>query len=302
MEYSEHINLLIKKAHLPSDGEQYLTTALQKILPEFEPEIAAMVTRFYDSGFKIDAISEKRDFISQCSGVDPLTVNFIFFAAASKRMLEDYLKEGICEQIFWDTILDLRCKLLECRAYKGVYGIFTEHWYTLFYPLKLFRLGRLEFEKTVYPSDRKEYRFMDAVIKPGDFVLSVHIPSGEPLLKELRIKSYKSAFDFFKKERAGGLLKCICHSWLLYPDNKKIFPNNLNIVDFMNDFDITESFDTKFTECWRLFSCDYDGNPDNLPQNTTQQRAMVKWLRQGGKVGVGFGVLIFDGERIINRP
>lgn len=31
------------------------------------------------------------------------------------------------------------------------------------------------------------------------------------------------------------------------------------------------------------------------------QRAYKKWLMEGNKAGSGFGILLFDGEKIINR-
>ena len=113
--------------------------------------------------------------------------------------------------------------------------------------------------------------------------------------------SYRRALEFFAKERGDKPLICICHSWLLFEGNREIFPARLNMVDFMNDWDIIHSEEAdEYGDCWRLFGKEYDGNADNLPQNTTQQKAMAAWLKDGKKTGEGFGVLIFDGEKIIN--
>ncbi len=292
----------MEKAQLPEDASAYLLSSINRILPEYEEQLTAVIDSLYDSNFSISATTDGRKSLAEISGVDFYTVNFIFIVCASKRMLADFLKTGYTEELFWDTIMDAKYKLFECKEVKGVWGNFVEFWYNIFYSLDIFKLGRLEFERTKYPDDQKTYTFGGLTVNPGDTVYSVHIPSCGPLNKELRMDSYRRAFEFFAKERGESPLICICHSWLLFEGNREIFPARLNMIDFMNDWDIIHSEETEeFGDCWRLFGKQYDGNADNLPQETTQQKAMAAWLAAGKKTGEGFGVLVFDGEKIANK-
>jgi hypothetical protein len=54
-----------------------------------------------------------------------------------------------------------------------------------------------------------------------------------------------------------------------------------------------------FNNAWRVFGKDSDKAPDELPQNTSLQKAYAKHLMAGGKTGSGYGVFFFDGEKII---
>ena len=296
-----HYKLFIEKAELPQEAADYLLSSIDSVLPKFGKELGVIVDTLYSTNFSIKATEEGRKNLSEISGVNIYTINFIFVICASKRMLVDFLQAGYSEELFWDTIMDAKYKLFECKEVKGVWGNFVEFWYNIFYALDIFKLGRLEFERTKYPDDQKPYTFGDITVNTGDTVYSIHIPSCGPLTKELRMDSYRRAFEFFAKERGDKPLICICHSWLLFEGNREIFPARLNMVDFMNDWDIIHSEEAdEYGDCWRLFGKEYDGNADNLPQNTTQQKAMVAWLKEGKKTGEGFGVLIFDGEKIIN--
>ena len=69
---------------------------------------------------------------------------------AAQRARRDYLAQGVCEEIFWDTFCDLRYKLLECKTIHGVWGNFVASWYPIFYTCQIVKLGRLEFENAVY--------------------------------------------------------------------------------------------------------------------------------------------------------
>lgn len=131
-------------------------------------------------------------------------------------------------------------------------------------------------------------------------VYSVHIPSSGPLTEELRYDSYKKAYDFLVGTSDSGYLICICDTWLLYEENRRIFPTSLNTVRFMDDWDIIEKRkEAEFSDAWRLFGVPYTGDTKKLPQKTVMQKSMVKWLEQGGSPGVGFGILIHNGERIL---
>jgi hypothetical protein len=84
----------------------------------------------------------------------------------------------------------------------------------------------------------------------------------------------------------------VCGSWLLYPENLRILSPTSNTHRFISDYDIIDSGINKDRDnLWRLFDTD-EKNPDKLPANTSMRRAYVSHLKNGGKVGWGFGVML----------
>ncbi|NLB36646.1 MAG: hypothetical protein GX824_05005, partial [Clostridiales bacterium] len=91
-----------------------------------------------------------------------------------------------------------------------------------------------------------------------------------------------------------------CGSWLLYPAHEFFLPKGSNILRFMHDFEIVRSRETdEFNNAWRVFGR-YANLPYNeLPRNTSLRKAYANWLESGNKAGDGYGIFIFDGEKII---
>lgn len=295
----QHFEALLVKFQLPKDGDEALREAAGIIFSKHNMEFTCLVAKFYRLGFRLKLMEKDLQELSRVSNINYYTLCGVFVAAASKNILQDYLRAGLSEELFWDTIMDLKYKLFECKTVKGVWGTFVLFWYPIFFSLNIYKLGRLEFERSSYYMDTP-CTVGDMEIKKGDPVFSVHIPSCGSLSKELRMDSYKRAYEFFADELNGKPLVCVCHSWLLFGDNRKIFPQHLNMVDFMNDWKIVESNETEdFEDAWRVFGMDYD--PEKVPIETTQQKAVYEWIQSGGKTGEGFGVLVFDGKEIINK-
>ena len=137
-------------------------------------------------------------------------------------------------------------------------------------------------------------------LRPGQKVLNIHIPSsGEPFDLNARLQSYKLAYDFFKDLRGEGPLVCVCHSWLLYPEYRRVLGDSSNIISFQDDFTILEIDDGAFQDAWRVFGPAAEGPTEQLPEDTSMQRVFKKHLLSGGKNGSALGVLVFDGERLL---
>lgn len=249
---------------------------------------------------RIEPTEEARRKVAENAGVPYETVNALAVIRAGRWLKEDYLRAGIAEDIFWDSMTDLRCKLEECISCRGVWGTFVEFWYDGFFRMDIFRLGRLEFERLVYHDVPTSAGGVE--VKDGDIVYSVHIPaSGEPLTKEARLDSYRRALKFFAPELPDGRIMFLCASWLLYLGNAEIFPPHLNVSDFMHDWKIFKSYETeKFSDDWRVFGKHYE-DLSELPEKTTMQKAMAAHLRAGKKTGVGFGLMLFDGKTMITK-
>jgi hypothetical protein len=87
---------------------------------------------------------------------------------------------------------------------------------------------------------------------------------------------------------------------VLFPEHKEFLPEHLNIRSFMEDFTyIKGESEEEFENDWRVFGKDCKKEPKDLPQDTTLQRAYAEHLMKGGKTGSGYGVFLFDGEKIV---
>ena len=68
----------------------------------------------------------------------------------------------------------------------------------------------------------------------------------------------------------------------------------------MNDFDIISSaVDEKFANAWRIFGSHAAKDPTEWPRDTTLRRLYAERVCAGKPVGGGYGVILFDGERIL---
>ena len=94
----------------------------------------------------------------------------------------------------------------------------------------------------------------------------------------------------------------MCRTWLLYDGYRSCYPKDSNLYDFMDDFDLVfHAKAEKFNDAWRLFNRPYDGDTSVLPQDTTLQRNFIEYIDKGGTFGNGTGIIICDGERILNN-
>lgn len=226
------------------------------------------------------------------SGLNKYTVSLLFYILLSRQLKKIYDDFGIDEAVFYTSMDDLRCKLLECYEVFGIWGSFVARWFYGFFRLKRFGLGRLQFELSEY--DGKDICVSGKLIQKGQKVINCHIPSsGEPFDELARAESYKKAYDFFKKD-IGEEAVFMCCSWLMYPKNKIILKEGSNILSFMDDFTIVSSEISESGEdLWRIFGKMYDGKVETLPQNTSLQRAYKDWLKKGNKSGTGVGIFIY---------
>lgn len=253
------------------------------------------------SKIKIEEALEAIRKLSAKADISEYTFYFIFLVNCTDILLENYKKHNISEQIFWDSMDDFRCKLLECHEVKGVWGTFVPNWYDLFLTMERFALGRFQYEEIKYDGER--YSKNGIEINPGDRVYNFHIPSsGKKIDKPARMDSYARAYEFFGCRQKGEHLILVCTSWLLYKEHEKFLPAYSNILDFMSDFDIVLSKSTEnFDDSWRVFGKYHNLPLQQWPTDTSLRKAIVDHLLAGGKMGYGKGIIVFDGEKIINK-
>lgn len=276
---------VMNAAGFPQDAKDYFILKEKELLrmDRAEQRIADAVSALCTDGGEFLPLLAA---LSEDSGVSRYAVDMLVLLYATEKMAERYKEAGISDEIYFDTISDLRNKLFECKKLKGEWGTFVAWWLAGYFRLKRFALGRLQYEMVDYE---------------GKTALNCHIPSGSPLKVEAVMDSLRKAYDFYPSVRRGGKITVICHSWLLYPPHRELFGVGTNLGSFVDLFTVTESTpDFKNQSLWLIFYKNYNSvSLDELPTDTSLQRAFVEYLRAGNCMGYGRGYLIFDGEKVI---
>lgn len=287
---------LINRLDFKQEAKEYLTDVRKKLAENnYELTFKEAAKKYCREKCSID--DAFKSVMDIDTGLHEYTVHFMFMLYAAEFLYEMYKENNISEDIFWNTMVELRCKLNECYTVYKIWGTFVGYWLADIFRMKRFGLGRLTYERTLF--EYENYNKRGISIKKGDSVVGVHIPSSGPLTPEAVKESLKLAYSFFMSD-TGKPMVVVCDSWLLDTRLGKVFPENSNIKKFVNLFDVIyRREDENFSDAWRIFSVDYTGNVSILPQKTALQKSIAEFLKEGKKTGIGFGVLVFDGEKVV---
>lgn len=276
---------------------------------EFGKAMDDIVSEYMGSAdSEIHVALDKVKALAEQYGENEYTLDFIFILNCVPTLKERYEAKKIPENIFWDSCDDFRCKLLECIECEGVPGTFVAGWNNGTFKMTRFALGRFQFEFNTYDWENDFVFSCGKVMKPGDHYINFHIPSsGISLTDDVRLASYKLAYENYKFlfPQAVGAFEdgCVifgCGSWLLYPRHREFLPEKSNILRFMDDFEIVGWAEKeKFGNDWRVFGHYSDLPYAELPRDTSLRRAYADWLTAGNPAGDGFGLFVFDGEKIV---
>lgn len=198
------------------------------------------------------------------------------------KVYDKYKKQGIAEEIFWDTFRDIRFWCENTERECGTLGLAVYEWFYRHIDMVLFRFGRLQFEVM-----ELEHSVISAgeSIKKGTPVINIHIPQGEPLVWEECEKSIKRAKKYFRMQKPF-----VCHSWLLYPGLDDVLSETSNIREFRRHFKVLQ-VDYKEREAeWRVFGRVLK-NVVEYPEETSLQKRVKEYLLSGKVLGNGWGVL-----------
>ncbi len=225
-------------------------------------------------------------------------LDLVLICHAFAMLKDKYEEKGISDEIFADSARDLLCKTRECIAVNGDIGTVSVYWFEPFLDLRRFALGRLQFTRRKFPFDT--YEKNGYKVEKFEDIIDCHIPSGAPLTQEMCFDSYKKAYNFFSDLWKDGVAKIYCGSYLFYPKYREVFGENTRL--FAGNFDIfkVEEYDS-FKDSWRVFDTHDISNLDALPTTTSTQRRFIEYIKNGGTHGHAEGVIIFDGEKIVNK-
>lgn len=233
--------------------------------------------------------------IAEACRLHVYTLDLLFHICLSRATKTYYETYGISEQIYRDSMMDLKYKLVECREVYGICGSFVGAWFARFFNLSRFALGRLQFELSPF---EKEYDKNGIHLPPKSRVINIHIPrTGTPMDEAACDESFAQAASFFANELEGEPIVFRCHSWLLFPAHEEMLPEHSNIRKFAARFECVESGEYgDYNELWRLFDRTYPGTPEKLPYATSLHRAYVDRIKAGKKTGWGLGIFVYKGK------
>lgn len=300
----EYMFFVAEKIGLPAEVLESIKAIVRKITEKGASEEFFSLAYIYASADEITILEakERLDSLAQRVEASEFSLYMVFVLYCTGYMQEKYKNNNIDECIFWASMDDIRCKVLECMNCNKIVGIKPFTWYDGFFKLNRFALGRFQYEPFPLPVDFITKNGIH--ISEGTKCFNMHIPSsGIPLTDDVRLDSYRKAYAFYKKrgEFEGENIIFRCASWLLYPKHSEFLPKELNIVRFLNEFDIiSEEEVSEFTYAYRIFGDIRGKSVEEYSEKTSMQRAYKKWILDGNKPGVGQGVIVFDGQKIIS--
>lgn len=251
-------------------------------------ELSGFIESYIGGELKWEDISRRAKEVADECGESRYTFMLIYFASFVPYSLPYFEKVGLGRREWYDSMIDLRWKMNECKRVYGVYGVFTD-WFRSFFLATRVAFGRLQFNLKSADVEYKSDRFD---IKPKDTVVAVHIPSDTrtPFSAEEREAAYERARRYFSKHFSDGRVVFSCGTWLINPLFNKMLPEGSNLRSFTNEFEIY-NIKVATNNLWRLFYVreDYSGDYTDLPEQTSLMRLYKAHLLAGGTMDAGFG-------------
>ena len=212
--------------------------------------------------------------------------------AAACLSRKKYQLDGISDEIYLDTMRCLSRFLKETKEMRKIWAFDRGFWSWRQTGMLLFRLGTLEFE----------YRMLDHEeplpegLRPGDPVVSVHIPSDAVLKRDALDHSYSLAGKFFSSQAGGPWIQnppkaFLCDSWLLAPTLDILLPDTSGIRTFSSDYKRYHELQDDDAFYQWLYQLSAPIPNGNLPEKTSLQRSLKAHLLSGGHMGMAWGIL-----------
>lgn len=210
----------------------------------------------------------------------------------SQDTFKRYREEEIPDSIYYDTMSDIDIWAEDYKNKHGVYGIEEYKWIEKSIDMKVFKLGRLQFEKIEDEKINKSLR--DMGIEKDVLILNTHIQVGEPLDFKSCQESYRKAVEFFsKREGKKSTIVFVCDSWILNPKLQKLLAPDSNIIKFQNQYKII-SEDIENRQMEKRVFCTIEESPEKYIIITNLQKTLKQGLVQGGRFGTARGIFVYE--------
>lgn len=192
-----------------------------------------------------------------------------------KETYPKYVERQISDDIFAATMRFCTRFLYEYKQTYGEYKFVWAWWYPRQISLNEYRIGALEYE------------FVDGENRE----IAVHIPSDADMCKESVMASIKAFFAFrHMYYPQWEQVPLVCDTWMLVPALKELLNADSNILAFQEMFEI-DSIDYEATWFMGWIFPGYEKIDEGLPEKTTLQRNMKKYLLEGKTFGIAKGHL-----------
>ena len=196
-----------------------------------------------------------------------------------------YQKAVISDEIYFETMKDIAV-WCENNNNKGLKNL---PWIKNHLNFELFKLGRLQFQ--IYKCDNRTLNYDLLPFNFGENLIYVHIPQGEKLVYAECVNSLKNAKSFFGEYFPNyDFDYFFCESWLLYGENWQFMNSSSNILQFSTLFDLVYSVEDDRQAIERIFG-KRKIIKSKYEEKTTLQRNAKRFMQNGGKLGVGIGIL-----------
>lgn len=235
--------------------------------------------------------------LEENSLIHEYTVNLVFYICLTKNLKQRYKKAGIGQEIWFDTVAELKYKMIECKDRSNIWGIKDKESLRNIFEMKCFTLGRLQFEPVMFGDivPAMEYDVKGTQITAETKVIKVHIPRMlRQLDSELCEASYAKAKEFFAEEFGEMPMVLVCKSWMLYPDFDNVV-DGTDIKRFSGDFEliaVSDNADGEYPDMVEVFDMEFTGRPEDYPENTMLRKRFKEYLINGGKTGRGIGIKV----------
>ncbi len=293
------ITEIMNKLDFPMEAIDCFNVCLEKV--NENKEVTALFKTAEEKVFFSEDNVEYYPYIEKAAeilGENVHTVNMVFWLLCTIPLKETYKKNNLSDEMYYDTVSDFKAKLNECKKMHDVWGTHVT-WFAPFFKLKRFAFGRLQYD--IYEWDQGDYQGM----KDGDLSFRMHIPSGQPLTIDSAFDSFKKLYSHYKGQLKDGILPIILRTWFMYAPIMALLKEESNLKKFCSLFEIVSSqdIDNKYGYMNFVFNTNYESEETlkNLPEETVLQRRLKKYLLDGNGFGIGTGIILFDGEKIINK-
>lgn len=183
---------------------------------------------------------------------------------------EKYRQKGIPPEIFAETMKLVPRFLRTHYRQNGEWQFNLGWWFWRELAMEEYRLGCLEYE---------------LVEEEGRCFISLHIPSDADLSAQSIDESFARCRAFLHTYYpAWENLPWECDSWMMSPALERLLPENSRILAFNRRFQVL----AENKESLGVLDWVFPGHREisqSLPENTSLQRNMKKWLLSGEKVG-----------------
>ena len=243
--------------------------------PALRPRLQAECARLIDAIGSLDPLPGSPDMPAEYGAAGRYFYVFVFLGVLP-YVRRFHAGRGISDAISRASLADLGEEVSLYRREYGVGGLRTQSWLVHHLRGVLYRLGRLQFNLS-----RQD----------GAHVLDTHIPEwGEPFTEAACDASFAAARPFFEAHfHEPGARIAVCTSWMLDPQLADYLSATSRILAFQRRFTLyddplepAEHGRTVGDRSVLGFVFHQPGVPlDELPQDTTLQRAAVAHIRAG---------------------